>query len=209
MTSNTKLKPAKTGTDRYIQELVLLNVRSQGKAGEIPDTQLGKRAVLRSHTVIYAGNVIGADFQTGHGVLIRESNQIGNHVSVGSHTMIEHHVRIADGVRIHSNAFIPEYTVIDQKAWIGPGVVITNAKYPGAKRTKEFLSGVVIGEGAKIGAGSVILPGVNIGKHSIVGAGSVVTKDVPPNIVVAGNPAHKLRHVKNLIFPDGSQVYDE
>ncbi len=196
-----------TNNSVQLEKGVLLNVRPKGKIS-IPDTKLGKNIMLRSHTVIYAGNIIGDDFQTGHGVLIREQNRIGSHVSIGSHSVIEHHVKIADEVRIHSNAFIPEYSVIKKKAWIGPGVVMTNAKYPGAKRTKDFLQGVEIGEGAKIGAGSVILPGVKIGKQAVVGAGSVVTKDVSAFTVVAGNPAKKINHIKNLRFSDGGKVYD-
>ena len=61
--------------------------------GEL-ETRIGGRSVIRSHTVIYAGNVIGDGFQTGHGVLIRESNAFGDHVSVGSHTVVEHHVQV-------------------------------------------------------------------------------------------------------------------
>ena len=100
-----------------------------GEPGEL-ETRIGERAVVRSHTVIYAGSVIGDDFETGHGVLIRESCQVGHDVSIGSHTVVEHHVRIGDGVRVHSNAFIPEETILDSGCWIGPNAVLTNAKYP-------------------------------------------------------------------------------
>ena len=106
-----------------------------------PMSPLGWPSVLRptyrSHTVIYAGNRIGTGFQTGHGVLVRELNVIGDNVSIGSHTVIEHHVSIGDGVRIHSNAFIPEFTTIEAGAWVGPCVVMTNAMYPGSPRAKE------------------------------------------------------------------------
>jgi len=151
--------------------------------------KIGKNARIRSHTVIYPNNEIGDNFQTGHGVLLRENNKIGDNVSIGSHAVVEHSSKIGNKVRIHSLAFIPEYTILEDRAWIGPKVTITNSKYPNNKFSKEKLSGVTVKEGAKIGANSTILPGITIGKNALVGAGSVVTKDVPEGKVVVGNPA--------------------
>ena len=107
--------------------------------------------------------------------------------------MVEHHVWIEDGVRIHTQVFIPEYTTLCRGCWIGPNVVITNAKYPRSPNVKDELVGAHVGEEAKIGANSTILPGVRIGERALVGAGSVVTKDVESKIIVAGNPAIPLR----------------
>lgn len=67
--------------------------------------------MIRSHTVIYAGNMIGNNSHTGHSVVIREENEIPDNVSIGTHSVIEHNVKIANEVRIHSQAFIPEYSV--------------------------------------------------------------------------------------------------
>src|SRR5687768_1404264 len=98
---------------------------------------IGPNAASRSHAVIYAGNRIGANFQSGHAVLIRELNEIGDDVSIGSHAVIEHHVKLGNRVRVHSNAFIPEYSTIDDDVWIGPNVVITNARYPRSHAVKS------------------------------------------------------------------------
>lgn len=163
-------------------------------------TLLGKNSIIRSHTVIYAGNIIGENFQTGHGAFLREDNRVGNNVSVGTKSIIEHHVVIEDNVRIHSQAFIPEFTVLRKGCWIGPNVVLTNAKYPLAPNVKDNLEGPVIGENAIIGANSTILPGVKIGKKAIVGAGSVVIKDVADNVVVAGNPARVIKTRTDLPY---------
>ena len=86
--------------------------------------------------------------------------------------------------------------------------MFTNAPYPSAKRTKEFLDGAVVEENAKIGANSTILPGIKIGKNALIGAGSVVTKDVPAEKVVAGNPAKIIKDIKDLKWEDGSMVYE-
>ena len=160
--------------------------------GELP-TIIGRNCLIRSHTVIYAGNRIGENFQTGHGVLIREENRIGDEVSIGSGTIIEHHVRIEDGVRIHSQAFVPEYCILEKGCWLGPNVVLTNAKYPNRSDTKEKLAGVRVGRNAIIGANVTVLPGVHIGESALVGAGSVVVHHVPAGGIVFGNPATEKR----------------
>ena len=86
--------------------------------------------------MIYAGNVIGRNFQTGNKVNIRESNRIGDNVSVGTLSVIEHHVEIGNNVRIHTQVFIPEFSVLEDGCWIGPNVVFTNAKYPLVARSQ-------------------------------------------------------------------------
>jgi acetyltransferase-like isoleucine patch superfamily enzyme len=179
-------------------EFVVLGVPPRGHAPGTLETRIGERAVIRSHTVIYAGNVIGNDFQTGHGVLIRESNQIGSGVSIGSHSIIEHHVILEDGVRIHSNAFVPEFTVLEAGASIGPGTVVTNTLYPWSPNAKETMRGPYIERGAIIGANVTLLPGIRIGARALIGAGAVVVKDVPPGAVLVGNPARVIRAVTDL-----------
>lgn len=181
-----------------IAEFCVIGEPARGKQpGEVATT-IGARAVIRSHSVIYAGNVIGDGFQTGHGALVREDNRIGNDVSIGSHSIVEHHVTIGDGVRIHSNAFIPEYSVLEEGCWIGPNVVVTNARYPRSAAVKEQLVGATVKAGAKVGAGVVLLPGVVIGRNALVGAGSVVVRDVGDGEVVAGNPARLIRHINDI-----------
>jgi acetyltransferase-like isoleucine patch superfamily enzyme len=171
------------------------------RAGELA-TAIGPGANLRSFTVIYAGNRIGARFQTGHHALIRECNEIGDDVSVGSGSVVEHHTVIGNGVRIHSQAFIPEYSRLEDGCWIGPNVVLTNDRYPASARSKELLQGPRIRRGARLGANCTILPGVEIGENALVGAGAVVTRDVPAGKVVAGNPARVIGAVGDLVYPE-------
>ncbi len=184
--------------DATVDDFVVLGVPPRGHEPGDLALRIGRGAVIRSHSVIYAGNVIGDRFQAGHGVLVRESNEIGDDVSVGTHSVVEHHVVIGDRVRIHSNAFIPEYSLIDDDAWIGPNVVFTNALYPRSSRVKEELAGPRIRSGAKIGANATLLPGVTVGADALVGAGSVVVRDVPDGAVVAGNPARVIRAVAEI-----------
>ena len=191
------------GDGTVVEEFCIVGTPPRGaKDGELP-TIIGAGSVIRSHAVIYAGNVIGKNFQTGNKVNIRESNRIGDNVSIGTLSVIEHHVEIADRVRIHTQVFIPEFSILEEGCWIGPNVVFTNAKYPLSPGVKDQLVGPIIRRGAKIGANSTLLPGVVIGENALVGAGSVVVRDVPAGAVVVGNPARVIRQIAELPYgPD-------
>jgi acetyltransferase-like isoleucine patch superfamily enzyme len=197
------------GDGAVIGPFVVIGEPPRGAApGELA-TVIGPGAIIRSHTVIYAGNVIGARFQTGHGALIRELNRIGDDVSIGSHSVIEHHVVIADRVRIHSNVFIPEFSILEEGAWVGPGVVFTNALYPLSPDAKKTLAGPHLLPGAKIGANATLLPGVTIGRDALVGAGAVVVHDVPDGAVVVGNPARVVKQVREISAYQLNTLLDE
>jgi acetyltransferase-like isoleucine patch superfamily enzyme len=188
------------GEGSVVEDYCILGTPPRGvRDGELATT-IGDGAVIRSHTVIYAGNVIGRNFQTGNKVNIRESNRIGNNVSIGTLSVIEHHVEIADNVRIHTQAFIPEFSVLEEGCWIGPNVVLTNAKYPLSPGVKDQLAGPVIRRGAKIGANATILPGVVVGEDALVGAGAVVVHDVAAGAVVVGNPARVITQIADLPY---------
>src|SRR5262245_59726681 len=166
------------GKHCVIEDFAIVGAPPVGrKPGEL-ETVIGDGAVIRSHVVIYAGNRIGAHFQAGNKANIREENEIGDDVSIGTLSVVELHVKIASGVRIHTQAFVPEFSVLEEQCWIGPNVVITNAKYPRSPRMKFTLQGAHIMAHAIIGANATLLPGVVIGTHALVGAGSVVTQDV-------------------------------
>ncbi len=191
-------KNVKIGKDVVIEEFCIIGKPPRGKKNGELLTVIGDNSIIRSHAVIYAGNVIGNNFQCGHHIVMREENSIGSSVSIGSCTDIEHHVAIEDGVRIHSNVFVPEYTTLEKGSWIGPNVVFTNARYPNSKHAKNQLKGALVKERAKIGANTTILPGVTIGENSLIGAGSVVAKEVADGTVVAGNPAKKIGKVSDI-----------
>jgi len=186
--------------DAQIDEFVILGKPPRhAKPGELP-LVIQAGCVIRSHSIIYAGNKIGAHFQTGHSVVIREENSIGDNVSIGTQTVIEHHITIGNHVRIHTHVFVPEFTTLEDGCWLGPRVVITNARYPVSKGVKDRLVGAHIEAGAIIGANATLLPGVRIGVRALVGAGAVVTKDVAPGTVVVGNPAKVINNVDNIEF---------
>jgi acetyltransferase-like isoleucine patch superfamily enzyme len=188
------------GAGAVIEDFSIVGVPPRGKKSGELETRIGDGAVIRSHTVIYAGNVIGRNFQTGNKVNIRETNRIGDNVSIGTLSVVEHHVEIGNNVRIHTQVFVPEFSVLEDGCWLGPNVVLTNAKYPLSPGVKDQLKGPVIRKGAKIGANVTLLPGVVIGENALVGAGSVVVSDVPAGAVVVGNPARVIRQIAELPY---------
>ncbi|MBM4135415.1 MAG: N-acetyltransferase [Nitrospira sp.] len=171
--------------------------RGAAEGGELLLT-IGRNGHIRPFSTLYAGSTIGDNFQTGQGVSIREDNIIGNNVSIGTNSVLEFGNRIGDNSRIHSNCFM-EMVTIGCYVFVGPNVVFTDDPHPmGCPKYKECKGGAIVEDFARIGANSTILPGVRIGKNSLIGAGSVVTKDVPENAVVAGNPAKIIKTVDEL-----------
>ncbi len=186
------------GDGSTVEELCIV-----GRHGGPRATLIGAGATIRSHTVIYAGNTIGTQFATGHHVLVREANTIGDNVSIGSLSVVEHDVTIGDGVRIHSQCFVPEFSVLEPGAWLGPRVTLTNAPFPRCPDVSRCLIGVIIGRDARVGANVTILPGVHIGERALIGAGAVVTKDVAPGAVVVGSAARPVKTIDDLRCPVG------
>jgi len=93
--------------------------------------------------------------------------------------------------------------VLEDGAWIGPRVTLTNAPFPRCPDVAKCLKGVHIGKDARVGANVTILPGVRIGERALIGAGAVVTKDVAPGMVVVGAAARPVKSIDELLCPVG------
>jgi acetyltransferase-like isoleucine patch superfamily enzyme len=152
-----------------------------------PDVKLGRDVKLSKFINLY-GCEIGDETKIGAFVEIQKNASIGKRCKISSHTFI------CEGVTIEDNVFI------------GHGVMFINDSYPRATAASGNLQTeadwkverTVIKKGASIGSGATILSNISIGENAIVGAGSVVTKNVPSNSIVAGNPAKFLRSIEQI-----------
>jgi UDP-2-acetamido-3-amino-2,3-dideoxy-glucuronate N-acetyltransferase len=128
---------------------------------------------------------------------------IGDNSKIGTFVEIQKNASVGKNCKISSHTFICEGVSIEDNVFIGHGVMFTNDKYPratnadGSPQTEADWQVVptFVKKGASIGSGAVIVAGVTIGENSIVGAGAVVTRDVPPNTIVAGVPAKNFRTI--------------
>src|SRR5689334_13236310 len=129
--------------------------------------------------------------------------QIGSDTKIGAFVEIQKHASVGSQCKISSHTFICEGVVIEDAVFVGHGVTFINDSYPRATNSGGGLQSEAdwkveptrVKRGASIGSGSTILSKVVIGENAIVGAGSVVTRDVPANAIVAGNPARVLRYI--------------
>jgi acetyltransferase-like isoleucine patch superfamily enzyme len=131
--------------------------------------------------------------------------EIGDETKIGAFVEIQKNASVGKCCKISSHTFICEGVLIEDNVFVGHGVTFINDSYPRAATSEGNLQTeadwkvepTIIKKGASIGSGSTILSNTNIGENAIVGAGSVVTKDVPPNAIVAGNPAKVLRFIQS------------
>ncbi|MGO9085590.1 MAG: acyltransferase [Candidatus Sulfotelmatobacter sp.] len=153
-----------------------------------PDVKLGRDVKLSKFINLY-GCEVGDESKIGAFVEIQKNAKVGNRCKISSHTFI------CEGVTIEDNVFI------------GHGVTFINDSYPRATTGNGGLQTeadwkverTIIKKGASIGSGTTILSNTTVGENAIVGAGSVVTKDVPANSIVAGNPAKLLRNIEQTV----------
>lgn len=130
--------------------------------------------------------------------------EIGDETKIGAFVEIQKNAKVGRRCKISSHSFICEGVTIEDNVFVGHGVMFTNDVYPRATAADGNLQTeadwsvekTLVKQGASIGTGATILPNISIGENAIVGAGSVITRDVPANAVVAGNPAKVLRYLE-------------
>jgi acetyltransferase-like isoleucine patch superfamily enzyme len=128
---------------------------------------------------------LGTNVRLWHFTYVGDNTEIGDETKVGSLTHIDYNVKIGKRCKIEGMVYIPPLTVIGDDVFVGPGVILTNDPFPMSTK----MIGVKREDGAIICAGAMLKAGITVGQKAVVGFGSVVTRNVPPETVVYGNPA--------------------
>ncbi|MBU2103100.1 MAG: N-acetyltransferase [Candidatus Omnitrophica bacterium] len=158
------------------------------KKRSIKNIFIDPRAIVAKTARIGAGTKIWAFAQVG------ENARIGKNCVVGNGVYIDRNVVIRDNVKVHNKALLYDGLIVEENCFIGPGTCFTNDKNPSSNKTR-VLEGISwrLKKGASVGANVTVLCDITIGEGAVIGAGSVVTKNVPAGVTVCGNPAKILR----------------
>jgi acetyltransferase-like isoleucine patch superfamily enzyme len=173
-----------------------LSPRSTASREPLPPAEIGDGTIVSAGAVVFAGSTLGARVIVGDQACVRERVRIGDDVVVGRGSLIENDTTVGAMTKIQADAYITAYSTLEEHVFIAPCVVTTNDNFMGrTERRHDLVRGPTIRRGARVGGGAVLCPGIVVGEEAFVGAGAVVTKDVPPRVLVVGNPARVLRDV--------------
>jgi UDP-2-acetamido-3-amino-2,3-dideoxy-glucuronate N-acetyltransferase len=168
---------------------------------------------IHESSIVDDGAIIGENSKIWHFSHIMSSAIIGNNVTIGQNCFIGENVIIGNNVKIKNNVSLYEGIEVCNNVFIGPSAVFTNVVKPRSKfPTNKKYTKTVIKEGATIGANATIVCGTVLGEHSFIGSGTVVTKNIPNNALVVGNPSTIIGWVGESgerLYIDGSLGIDK
>lgn len=197
------------GKNSVVEEQVVLGKPEFGYAvkkiysGRSYPSKINPTVIIRAGSVVYSGVEIGRSSTIGHGTLIRSFVKIGENTQLAHNIIVERKSVIGDFVRCSPLTHITSNVVLEDRVFLGAGVITINDKLMVWKESeiKSRLHPPYFEYGAKIGSGSIIAAGVHIGREAFVGSGSMVIKDVPAYAIVYGNPARVKGSVKDRRAP--------
>jgi UDP-2-acetamido-3-amino-2,3-dideoxy-glucuronate N-acetyltransferase len=157
--------------------------------------KLGEGVEIGGHVVIHAGAEVGDGVRIGDHAQIRGGAVIGAGSTIGSFVAIDPEVVIGARVSVQTRCYLARGTTIEDDAFLGPGVTLTNDDTMGRHPEGQALRGARLRRACRVGGGAVLCPGVEVGEEAFVAAGAVVAAGVPARAVVMGVPARKVREV--------------
>lgn len=159
-----------------------------------PPTIIGADAMIRSHTIIYAGSTFGKGLITGHRVTIREKATVGEHCLISTLVDIQGNCKIGNYTRLYSNVHVGELTEIGNYVMIFPYSIFTNDPQP----PSNALVGSKVGDYSIITIHCSVLPGVQVGEHCLIGANSVISRDIEAFSFAIGTPAKRIKDIREI-----------
>jgi acetyltransferase-like isoleucine patch superfamily enzyme len=176
----------------------VLGARLGREARDVRPTRallVGPASTIGTHAVVFEGTEIGARVTVGDQTYVREDVRLGDDCLLGQRASLAPDTVVGARVRIQYQSSIAPPGVVEDDVFIGPNVTTTNDNTVHRMGPDDQLRGPVLRRGCRIGAGALLLPGVEVGEQAFVAAGSLVTRDVPPRVVVMGQPARVVREV--------------
>lgn len=159
-----------------------------------PPLSIGEGALIRSHSILYAGSSFGPNLATGHRVTVREGTQAGRNAQFGTLTDIQGNCVLGDYVRLHSNVHIGQLTRLGNFVFVFPYTVFTNDPLP----PSNSLVGSTVGDYSVITVHCTVLPGVTLGEHCLLGANSVISRDLESYSFAIGSPAKRKCDIREI-----------
>lgn len=183
------------GEDAVVEAFAILGIQDRfHPPGRVV---IGANAFIGSRCTVYAGVVAGDWLDISDQTTLFTDNQFGTRVRIGPKAVIKNGCRIGNNVRINAQCFL-ERVEIEDYVFIGPHTVFTDDKHPPCPRYSECVPKAHVEGYVSIGANVTLAPGIRIGHHSQIYGGAVVIADVPPNSVMAGNPARFVKRFDEL-----------
>ena len=183
-----------------------LSPRSTVQQEELRPLELGPGTIVSTGAIVFAGSRLGARVIVGDQACVRERCEIGDDVVIGRGSLVENDTTVGARTKIQAMVYVTAYATLEEDVFLAPCVQTSNDNFMGRTERRHGLrKGPTIRRGARVGVGAVLCPAVEIGAEAFVGAGAVVVNDVPPAVVVVGNPARVLRAVPpdELLSADG------
>lgn len=181
----------KLGKNVTIQDWAVIGLPPPGTQPGDLETIIEDDAVIRSHTVIYAGSRIGCRFQTGHRVVLGPGLDIGAGCSVGTGSVLMGFAQMENQAKVHGHATIGEFSLLQGQSWVGPRCVLNST----------LNQRCIIAAGAILGASVYVAPGIRVGEKVLVASSTCLLKDATPYRLVAGNPPRGILNVTRLQCP--------
>ncbi len=171
------------------------------------------KAFIHPKALVEEGATIGERTRVWAFAHILPGAIVGDDCNICDHTFIENDVRIGNRCTVKCGVQLWDGISLEDDVFVGPHVAFTNDKFPRSRQYPESFAKTCVNSGASIGANATILPGLRISGKAMVGAGAVVTRDVPPNAIVTGNPARITGYVdtvaKPVVRPDGPTIKED
>ncbi|HEX5472122.1 MAG TPA: hypothetical protein VFW73_09555 [Lacipirellulaceae bacterium] len=190
--STAKIYPnVRLGADVQVGPWAVVGRPPAGIAPGEMETIIGDGAVIRSHSVLYAGSKIGSKFQAGHHAIVGPGMDIRNRCSIGTSSFVAGFAHLGSAARVHGHSYVGEFAWIEDKAWVGP--------YNICESEVERITAV--GAGAILSMGVHLFAGVRVGDRALVGMRSMIENDVAPYRIVVGNPPRAIRTIDQIVSP--------